>query len=138
MRRGRHFRFDFAAQVDPQSLWTTLTQLNQNASVHGMLVQLPLPHSFDIASGLHAISADKDVDGSTFITWGPCSWRNRFPPCTPYGVLQLPEHEHISLESKNVVIVGGSNIVGKPMALMLMHREATVSICHAKTRDLAQ
>ncbi|HEX8808002.1 MAG TPA: hypothetical protein VF760_03315, partial [Xanthobacteraceae bacterium] len=61
-----------------------------------------------------------------------------FPPCTPYGVLKLLEHENISLEGKNVVVVGASNIVGKPMALMLMQHEATVCICHAKTRDLAQ
>jgi len=61
-----------------------------------------------------------------------------FPPCTPYGVVKLLEHERISLEGKNVVVVGASNIVGKPMALTLMQHEATVSICHAKTRDLAQ
>jgi methylenetetrahydrofolate dehydrogenase (NADP+)/methenyltetrahydrofolate cyclohydrolase len=61
-----------------------------------------------------------------------------FPPCTPYGVVKLLEHEHIALEGKNVVVVGASNIVGKPMALMLMQRDATVCICHAKTRDLAQ
>jgi methylenetetrahydrofolate dehydrogenase (NADP+)/methenyltetrahydrofolate cyclohydrolase len=61
-----------------------------------------------------------------------------FPPCTPYGVCRLLEHEGIPVEARNVVVVGASNIVGKPMALMLMQREATVSICHAKTRDLAQ
>jgi methylenetetrahydrofolate dehydrogenase (NADP+)/methenyltetrahydrofolate cyclohydrolase len=61
-----------------------------------------------------------------------------FPPCTPYGVVKLLEHEGIALEGKNVVVVGASNIVGKPMALMLMQRDATVCICHAKTRDLAQ
>ncbi len=61
-----------------------------------------------------------------------------FPPCTPYGVVKLLEHEGIDLEGKNVVVVGASNIVGKPMALMLMQRDATVCICHAKTRDLAQ
>jgi methylenetetrahydrofolate dehydrogenase (NADP+)/methenyltetrahydrofolate cyclohydrolase len=103
------------------------------------LVQLPLPASFDMARILHTISADKDVDGfHLYNVGGLVVGGTVFPPCTPYGVLKLLEHENISLEGKNVVVVGASNIVGKPMALMLMQHEATVCICHAKTRDLAQ
>src|SRR5215472_16066728 len=88
---------------------------------------------------LHTISADKDVDGfHLYNVGGLVVGGTVFPPCTPYGVLKLLEYENISLEGKNVVVVGASNIVGKPMALMLMQHEATVCICHAKTRDLAQ
>jgi methylenetetrahydrofolate dehydrogenase (NADP+)/methenyltetrahydrofolate cyclohydrolase len=88
---------------------------------------------------LHTISADKDVDGFHLYNVGGLVLGDTvFPPCTPYGVVRLLEHEGIALEGKNVVVVGASNIVGKPMALMLMQRDATVCICHAKTRDLAQ
>ena len=114
-------------------------QLNDDPAVHGILVQLPLPPSFDMARILHSISADKDVDGFHLYNVGALVVGGTvFPPCTPYGVLKLLEYEGIALEGKNVVVVGASNIVGKPMALMLMQHEATVCICHAKTRDLAQ
>ena len=88
---------------------------------------------------LRTISAEKDVDGFHLYNVGGLVLGDTvFPPCTPYGVLKLLEHEGIPLEGANVVVVGASNIVGKPMALMLMQRDATVCICHAKTRDLAQ
>jgi len=113
--------------------------LNADPGVHGILVQLPLPPQFALADILRAISADKDVDGfHLYNVGGLVIGDTVFPPCTPYGVLKLLEHENIALEGKNVVVVGASNVVGKPMALMLMQREATVAICHAKTRDLAQ
>lgn len=135
----RSFRFDFASDTDPQVVIDKIEDLNQNAEVHGILVQLPLPPSFDISRILHAISVDKDVDGFHLYNVGALVVGGIvFPPCTPYGVVKLLEHEHISLEGKNVVVVGASNIVGKPMALMLMQHEATVCICHAKTKDLAQ
>lgn len=135
----RSFRFDFASDTDPQVVIDKIEHLNQNAEVHGILVQLPLPPSFDISRILHAISVDKDVDGFHLYNVGALVVGGIvFPPCTPYGVVKLLEHEHISLEGKNVVVVGASNIVGKPMALMLMQHEATVCICHAKTKDLAQ
>jgi methylenetetrahydrofolate dehydrogenase (NADP+)/methenyltetrahydrofolate cyclohydrolase len=116
-----------------------IAELNEDPAVHGILVQLPLPASYDMARILRTISADKDVDGfHLYNVGGLVVGGTVFPPCTPYGVLKLLEHENISLEGKNVVVVGASNIVGKPMALMLMQHEATVCICHAKTRDLAQ
>jgi methylenetetrahydrofolate dehydrogenase (NADP+) / methenyltetrahydrofolate cyclohydrolase len=88
---------------------------------------------------LRAISVDKDVDGfHLYNVGGLVAGNTVFPPCTPYGVVKLLEHERVPLEGQNVVVVGASNIVGKPMALMLMQRDATVCICHAKTRDLAQ
>jgi methylenetetrahydrofolate dehydrogenase (NADP+)/methenyltetrahydrofolate cyclohydrolase len=135
----RSFRFDYPIDVKQDEVVAKIAELNDDPAVHGILVQLPLPASFDMARILHTISADKDVDGfHLYNVGGLVVGGTVFPPCTPYGVLKLLEHEHISLEGKNVVVVGASNIVGKPMALMLMQHEATVCICHAKTRDLAQ
>jgi methylenetetrahydrofolate dehydrogenase (NADP+)/methenyltetrahydrofolate cyclohydrolase len=135
----RSFRFDYPIDVKQDEVVARIAELNDDPAVHGILVQLPLPPSFDMARILHTISADKDVDGfHLYNVGGLVVGGTVFPPCTPYGVLKLLEHENISLEGKNVVVVGASNIVGKPMALMLMQHEATVCICHAKTRDLAQ
>ena len=135
----RSFRFDYPIDVKQDEVVAKIAELNDDPAVHGILVQLPLPASFDMARILHTISADKDVDGfHLYNVGGLVVGGTVFPPCTPYGVLKLLEHENISLEGKNVVVVGASNIVGKPMALMLMQHEATVCICHAKTRDLAQ
>jgi methylenetetrahydrofolate dehydrogenase (NADP+) / methenyltetrahydrofolate cyclohydrolase len=135
----RSFRFDYPNDVKQDEVIGKIAELNDDPDVHGILVQLPLPASFDMTRILHTISADKDVDGfHLYNVGGLVVGGTVFPPCTPYGVLKLLEHENISLEGKNVVVVGASNIVGKPMALMLMQHEATVCICHAKTRDLAQ
>jgi methylenetetrahydrofolate dehydrogenase (NADP+) / methenyltetrahydrofolate cyclohydrolase len=135
----KSFRFDYPTDVSQDQVIDCIQQLNEDPEVHGILVQLPLPASFDMARILRTISVDKDVDGfHLYNVGGLVVGGTVFPPCTPYGVLKLLEHEGIALEGKNVVVVGASNIVGKPMALMLMQHEATVSICHAKTRDLAQ
>ena len=133
------YRFDFPVSIDQAAVVQRIKALNQDAAVHGILVQLPLPPSFDLMQILEAISVDKDVDGFHLYNVGGLVLGDTvFPPCTPYGVVKLLEYEGIALEGKNVVVVGASNIVGKPMALMLMQRDATVCICHAKTRDLAQ
>jgi methylenetetrahydrofolate dehydrogenase (NADP+)/methenyltetrahydrofolate cyclohydrolase len=135
--RSLPFRYD--AAVRPTVLLEKILELNAEPGIHGILVQLPLPVGFETAPLLRAINPDKDVDGFHLYNVGGLVIGNTvFPPCTPYGVLRLLEHEHIELEGQNVVVVGASNIVGKPMALMLMQRDATVCICHAKTRDLAQ
>jgi methylenetetrahydrofolate dehydrogenase (NADP+)/methenyltetrahydrofolate cyclohydrolase len=135
----RSYRFDFPASVDQALVVQQIKALNEDPDVHGILVQLPLPPSFDLKQILEAISIDKDVDGFHLYNVGGLVLGDTvFPPCTPYGVVKLLEYEGIALEGKNVVVVGASNIVGKPMALMLMQRDATVCICHAKTRDLAQ
>jgi methylenetetrahydrofolate dehydrogenase (NADP+)/methenyltetrahydrofolate cyclohydrolase len=113
--------------------------LNADARVHGILIQLPLPKHVEIRKVLERISVDKDVDGFHLYNVGGLMTGNQvFPPCTPYGVQKLLEHENIELDGRNVVVVGASNIVGKPTAMMLMQKDATVSICHHKTRDLAQ
>lgn len=135
----RSLRHDFPADAEPQAVIDLIRELNADDSVHGILVQLPLPPKFAIEQIIRTISAEKDVDGFHLYNMGGLVVGNTvFPPCTPYGVLKLLEFEGIPLEGKNVVVVGASNIVGKPMALMLMQRDATVCICHAKTRDLAQ
>ncbi|HEU5020216.1 MAG TPA: bifunctional methylenetetrahydrofolate dehydrogenase/methenyltetrahydrofolate cyclohydrolase FolD [Pseudolabrys sp.] len=132
-------RFDYPADVNQSIVIDQIERLNENPAIHGILVQLPLPQSFSMRRILETIAVDKDVDGFHLYNVGALvTGGTVFPPCTPYGVLRLLEHEQILLEGKNVVVVGASNIVGKPMALMLMQREATVSICHVKTRNLAQ
>jgi methylenetetrahydrofolate dehydrogenase (NADP+)/methenyltetrahydrofolate cyclohydrolase len=127
------------ATIRNAELLGRIVELNADPAIHGILVQLPLPPHIDMARVLETISADKDVDGfHLYNVGGLVTGTTVFSPCTPYGVVKLLEHENIPIEGQNVVVVGASNIVGKPMALMLMARDATVSICHAKTRDLAQ
>lgn len=122
-----------------QDLLKLIARLNADIKVHGILVQLPIPEHIDMTKVLEEISVDKDVDGfHLYNIGGLVTGSTIFSPCTPYGVVKLLESEGIPIEGQNVVIVGASNIVGKPMALMLMAADATVSICHAKTRDLAQ
>lgn len=131
--------YRFPATIDTPALVTRILELNHNPAIHGVLVQLPLPPHVEMREVLESISVEKDVDGFHLYNVGGLVVGNTvFPPCTPYGVTKLLEHESIGVSGKNVVIVGASNIVGKPMALMLMQQEATVSVCHAKTRDLAQ
>ena len=111
--------------------------LNADPAVHGILVQLPLPPHIDVPKVLERIDVSKDVDGFHLYNVGALVVGNTvFPPCTPCGVQKLLEHENVPIEGRNVVVVGASNIVGKPMALMLMKQEATVCICHKKTRNL--
>jgi len=133
------FVFQYPETIAMDAVLAKIAELNADENIHGILVQLPLPAHFDIRSILRTIDRDKDVDGfHLYNVGGLVTGNSVFPPCTPYGVMKMLEYENIALEGKNVVVVGASNIVGKPMALMLMQRDATVSICHAKTRDLAQ
>ncbi|HEX5282281.1 MAG TPA: tetrahydrofolate dehydrogenase/cyclohydrolase catalytic domain-containing protein [Micropepsaceae bacterium] len=127
------------ADETEESLLARIRLLNDDPAVHGILVQLPLPPHISVRHVLGTIAVSKDVDGfHLYNVGGLVIGETVFPPCTPYGVQKILEHEGIDLEGKNVTVVGASNIVGKPLALMLMQREATVAICHAKTRDLAQ
>ncbi len=135
----RSTRYDLPATTDTDSLVQLIEKLNADPAVHGILVQLPLPPGLDMRRVLETISVQKDVDGFHLYNVGGLVVGNTiFSPCTPYGVVKLLEYERVTVEGQNVVVVGASNIVGKPMALMLMQRDATVCICHAKTRDLAQ
>ena len=135
----RSFSHRLPATVSTDDLVALIEQLNGDEQVNGILVQLPLPKHLDIPRVLETIAVDKDADGfHLYNVGGLVVGGTAFPPCTPYGVMKLLESEDIPIEGQNVVVVGASNIVGKPLGLMLMAKDATVSICHAKTRDLAQ
>ena len=130
---------ELPSEITQAELLRRIDALNADPGVHGLLIQLPLPAHIEMASVLERIDIEKDVDGFHLYNVGGLVTGNTiFPPCTPFGVQKLLEHEGIDVEGRNVVVVGASNIVGKPMALMLMAQDATVCICHKKTRDLAQ
>jgi methylenetetrahydrofolate dehydrogenase (NADP+) / methenyltetrahydrofolate cyclohydrolase len=120
-----------------EELLARIESLNSDPTIHGILVQLPLPAHIRVSGVIEAISVEKDVDGFHLYNMGGLvTGSTVFSPCTPYGVQKILEHENIAVEGHNVVVVGASNIVGKPTALMLMQQDATVVICHKKTRDL--
>jgi methylenetetrahydrofolate dehydrogenase (NADP+)/methenyltetrahydrofolate cyclohydrolase len=129
---------ELPGDVSEEMVLKRIRDLNANLDIHGILVQLPLPRHVNNDRVLETISAEKDVDGFHLYNLGALVAGNTvFPPCTPYGVQCLLEHTDIPIEGQNAVVVGRSNIVGKPMALMLLQKGATVSICTSKTRDLA-
>lgn len=118
-------------------LLALIEQLNQDNTVHGILVQLPLPAHLDEHAVIEAIAAHKDIDGFHISNAGLLlTGKPLFLPCTPYGVMKMLEDQHIELRGAEAVIVGASNIVGKPMALLLQAAGATVTICNSKTKDL--
>jgi methylenetetrahydrofolate dehydrogenase (NADP+)/methenyltetrahydrofolate cyclohydrolase len=128
----------YPADLTEDALLSRIKTLNADHSIHGILVQLPLPKHIDAHRVIEAIAAEKDVDGfhvsnaGLLMTGTPL-----FTPCTPYGVMKILESEQISLRGAVAVVVGASNIVGKPMAMLLQAAGATVTICNSKTRDLA-
>ena len=127
------------ASASQAEVLAAIDRLNADTRIHGILVQLPLPPQVEVHTVIDRIKLEKDVDGfNLYNVGGLVTGGNVFPPCTPYGVVCLLEYSNIPIAGQNVVVVGASNIVGKPMALMLMQKEATVAICHVKTRDLAQ
>ena len=129
----------FPAHATEQAVLGKIADLNRDPNIHGILVQLPLPRHIDNNKVLEAIAAEKDADGfHLYNLGGLVTGGTVFPPCTPYGVMALLDYYRIPVEGQNAVVVGRSNIVGKPMALMLLGRSATVSICTSKTRDLKQ
>lgn len=122
-----------------QTVIDNINKLNNDSFVHGILVQLPLPLSIDKNAILESISPKKDVDGFHYSNFGKLAMNlnsNYFIPCTPLGCIKLLDEYKIDLFGKNVVVVGKSNLVGLPLALLLMHREATVTICHINTDNL--
>jgi len=122
-----------------QELEETVIRLNQDASVHGILVQLPLPKHLDEASVLRLIDPDKDVDGFHAMNSGRLmNGQPGFVPCTPLGVMKLLESYHIDPCGKHAVVIGRSNIVGKPMAMLLLAANATVTVCHSRTQNLKE
>lgn len=114
-----------------------IMQFNADPEISGILLQLPVPRHLDEAALLHLIDPSKDVDGCHYVQKGKL-WTGEpeLIPCTPYGVMKLLDHYSIPLEGKNAVVVGRSNLVGKPLAQLLLDRNATVTVCHSRTRDL--
>lgn len=126
-------------ETSEQALLQQIRELNDNPDIHGILVQLPVPDQIDENNVLGAISPDKDVDGFHLYNVGALVTGNTvFAPCTPYGVQCLLEQMGVPTEGQHAVVVGRSNIVGKPMAMLLLQLNATVTICTSRTRDLAQ
>ncbi len=125
------------ASTSEKELLDLVAQLNADASVHGILVQLPLPGQIDESKVIEAIAPGKDVDGFHPVNAGRLLiGRPGFVPCTPFGILKILDHEKVELKGRHAVVVGRSNIVGKPVAILLLSRHATVTICHSRTQDL--
>jgi methylenetetrahydrofolate dehydrogenase (NADP+)/methenyltetrahydrofolate cyclohydrolase len=120
-----------------EALLKLIHQLNEDSRIHGILVQLPLPPAIDSQAILQAVSPEKDVDGFHPVNVGRLVEGNPvFIPCTPKGVLQMIDSTGQDIAGKRAVVIGRSNIVGKPVAMLLLHRHATVTICHSRTKDL--
>ena len=127
-----------AAGTSQQELLAFIHALDADRDIHGILVQLPLPRHIDSRAVVAAIDPDKDVDGFHYANVGALvAGEPAFYPCTPWGVMKMLEHEGVKVEGRHAVVVGRSNIVGKPMALMLLNASATVTVCHSRTADLA-
>ena len=126
-------------ELGEAELLARIEALNADPQVHGILVQLPLPRHIAAAKVIEAIAADKDVDGfSTESAGRLVAGLPGFRPCTPWGCMKLIESTGIDLRGKHAVVIGRSNTVGKPMALMLLQADATVTVCHSRTVDLAE
>lgn len=131
-------RFD--ENISEESLLLEIEKLNNNSNIDGILVQLPIPKHIDDLKVINAISAEKDVDGfhTTNIGKMMIGDETGFLPCTPAGVIQMFEEYNIDLEGKDVLVIGQSNIVGKPMTLLLIKKRATVQVCNSKTKNLSE
>jgi methylenetetrahydrofolate dehydrogenase (NADP+)/methenyltetrahydrofolate cyclohydrolase len=135
----RSEQHEFPASVSEDALLERIAALNADRRVHGILVQLPLPPQVNAERVLGAVAPGKDVDGFHAENLGRLlRGTPRFVPCTPAGVMRLLEHAGVPLAGRHAVVIGRSNIVGKPLALLLLQKDATVTICHSRTRQLAE
>lgn len=126
------------ADLTEAQLLARIDALNNDPTIHGILVQLPLPGHLSSHTVIEAIAPEKDVDGFHVANAGMLmTGQPQFVPCTPYGVMKMLESEQVALRGAEAVIVGASNIVGKPMAMLMLQAGATVTLCNSKTRDLA-
>ena len=130
---------ELPANISEDELVKEVQKLNENEKIDGILVQLPLPNHINEMKVINTISPEKDVDGFHSLNVGKMMLGDDtgFLPCTPYGIMQLLEEYKVDVVGKDVVIVGRSNIVGKPMALILIEKGATVKVCNSKTKDLS-
>jgi methylenetetrahydrofolate dehydrogenase (NADP+)/methenyltetrahydrofolate cyclohydrolase len=135
---GLHSVFEkYDATLSQADLLARIEALNADKSIHGILVQMPLPRHIDPHKVIETISTAKDVDGFSTLSAGELmTGAPGFNPCTPYGCIKLIESTGVDLRGKHAVVIGRSNTVGKPMAVMLLHKNATVTICHSATRNL--
>ena len=131
--------YHFSESSSQDSVISFIEELNNNKTVNGILVQLPLPKHLDTQAVISAISPAKDVDGFTKMNAGAAFLGHKsLISCTPLGVLKLLQHYNIDIAGKECVVVGRSNIVGKPMAMLLLQNDGTVTICHSKTKNLKE
>jgi 5,10-methylene-tetrahydrofolate dehydrogenase/methenyl tetrahydrofolate cyclohydrolase len=133
------FGHDLPEDISQEELLKVVRDLNANPEVNGILVQLPLPDHIDDEEVLGGVDLEKDVDGFHPINIGRLSMKRRDPlfvPCTPKGCIELLDRSGIEIEGKRAVVLGRSNIVGLPVAMLLLHRNATLTICHSRTQDL--
>ncbi len=131
--------YTLPAATTQNELINLIEKLNCDSKINGILVQLPLPAHIDEKAVIEAISPLKDVDAFNAVNVGRIMQGDyRFLPCTPAGIMELLDYENIDVAGKNCVIIGRSNIVGKPMAMLMLHRDATVTVCHSKTKNLAE
>ncbi|MBQ2836253.1 MAG: bifunctional methylenetetrahydrofolate dehydrogenase/methenyltetrahydrofolate cyclohydrolase FolD [Clostridia bacterium] len=125
--------------IQQKTLIELIEKLNQDDSIHGILLQSPIPRHLDINEAFRTIAPEKDVDGFNPVNVGKLSLnQDTFVSCTPYGVMKMFEAYNISLAGKNVTVIGRSNIVGKPLIQCCLNKDATVTVCHSKTKDLKQ
>ncbi len=135
------FSHDLPEDASPADLLKVIQELNANPAVHGILVQLPLPAHINDDEILGAISLEKDIDGFHPINIGRLSMKRREPlfvPCTPKGCIELLDRSGVPIEGQQAVVLGRSNIVGLPVAMLLLHRNATLTICHSRTKNLPE
>ena len=136
----RSFGHEVSASATQEEVDGLVAELNANPEVHGILVQLPLPKHLNEEQVLSTIGLDKDVDGFHPVNIGRLTMKGREPmfvPCTPSGCIELLDRYGVGIEGKEAVILGRSNIVGLPVSMLLLHRNATITICHSRTKDLA-
>jgi len=132
-------KVQLSSEVRTEDLLEVVDRLNQSDEIDGILIQLPLPDHVDDEAILLAVDPDKDVDGFHPVNVGRLSiGRFTLAPCTPMGIMEMLQREGVPIKGAEAVVVGRSNIVGKPMAMLLLHQHATVTICHSRTRDLAE
>ncbi len=131
--------FLFDENTTEDKLLETIEKLNKDSSVHGILLQSPVPGHIDINKAFATISPDKDVDGFNPVNVGKlCIGVDTFISCTPYGIIKMLEEYNIETEGKEAVILGRSNIVGKPMIQCMLNKNATVTVCHSRTKNIEE
>ncbi len=135
------FGYDLPGDASQEEVIQLVRELNANPDIDGILVQLPLPGHIDEEAVLSEIDITKDVDGFHPVNIGRLAMKGRKPlfvPCTPRGIIELLDRTGIEIEGKQAVVLGRSNIVGLPVSMLLLHRNATLTICHSRTRDLPE